>query len=150
MKPNECPNESCLLAALVNDSMTDELTAHLHDCAVCQDTKLVWNYLQQYANADQQTDVAAAESIWWRARLARKRVEARRSIAFIDTMQKIAFAVAAIIAIAIAAWQAPKLFETSRLLLAGAAAVLILLAVSLIVVFTLDHDSHPRALSRGM
>lgn len=150
MKANECPNESSVLAALVNDSMTDELTAHLHACAVCQDAKLVWAYLQQCATADQQTDIAPAETIWWRARLARKRVEARRSIAVIDTMQKIAFAVAAIVVIAIAAWQAPKLFETSRLLLAGSAAVLILFAVSLIVVFTLERDSQGRALPRGM
>lgn len=150
MKPSECPNESSLLAALVNDSMTDELTTHLHDCAACQDTKLVWTYLQHCAIADRQTDIAAAETIWWRARLARRRVEARRSIAFIDTMQKIAFGVAAIVAIAIAGWQAPKLFEISRLLLVGAAAVLILFAVSVIVVFTLDRDSNPRALPRVM
>jgi hypothetical protein len=150
MKPNECPTESSVLAALADDSMTDELSAHLDACAVCQDAKLVWTYLQQCATADQQIDIAPAETIWWRARLARKRVEARRSIALIDMMQKIAFGVAAIVAIAIAAWQTPKLLEMPRLLLAGSTAVLILFAVSVIVVFTLDHDSHRRALSRGM
>jgi hypothetical protein len=150
MNPNECPNEARLLAALVNDSMTAELQAHFKDCAVCQDAKLVWTYLQQCASADQQNDIAAAEIVWWRARLTKKRIEARRSVALIETMQKIALAAVAIIVIAVAAWQAPKLFEMPRLLLAGSAAVLILFAASVIVVFTLGHDSHRRAVPRGM
>jgi hypothetical protein len=144
MKTNECPNEPSLLAALAKDSMTADLRAHLEDCAVCQDAQLVWTYLQHCASADQQTDLAPAETIWWRARLARKRVEARRSIAFIETMQKIALAVAAVVVIAIAVRQAPRLFEMSSLLLAGSTAVLILFAVSLIVMFTLNRGTLPR------
>ena len=150
MKLNDCAKESSVLTALANDSITDELTAHLNSCTVCQEAKLVSSYLRDAASADVQGDILPAGIIWWRAQVARKRVAARRSIALIDTMQKIAVAVGAIIVLALAAWQAPKLFEMSRMLLAGSVSVLILFLASVVVVLTSDRDSHRRALPRGM
>jgi hypothetical protein len=150
MKLNDCPNESSVLAALANESMNGELEAHLQDCPVCQEAKLVWTFLHEYTTEDRHAEIAPAGIIWWRARLARKRVEALRSVAFIESMQKIALAVAAVVAIAIAVWQAPRLLEMPRVLLAGSAAVLILLVASLIAVFALGQDSQRRALPRSM
>ena len=142
MKLNECANESSVLAALRSGSMPDELIAHLNSCAVCQDAKLVWSYLEGCAGAEAEADIAPAGAVWWRAQLAEKRATARRSIAWIDTMQKISLAIAAIAAIAIGAWQAPKMLEIPPILLAGSAAVLILFLASVVVVLGLSRDSH--------
>ena len=150
MTVNECSKEASVLAALANDSITDELTAHLHSCPVCQDAKLVWGYLRDAAATEAETDIAPAGAIWWRAQLAKKRAAAHRSIALIDTMQKIALAVAAIAVIAMGAWQAPKLFEIPPVLLAGSAGVVVLLLASVAVVLSLERDSGRSTVPRGM
>jgi hypothetical protein len=144
MKLNECANESSVLAALRSGSMPDELVAHLHACPVCQDAKLVWSYLEGCASAEREADIVPAGVVWWRAQLAEKRANAHRSIAWIDTMQKISFAIAAIAAIAIGAWQAPKMLDIPPVLLAGSAAVLILFLASVVVLLRLSRDSHSR------
>lgn len=150
MNPNLCPQEASVLAALGDGSMTEELTAHLLECPECQETKLVWTYLQQCATTDQHSDIAPAGAIWWRAQIAKKRLDARRSVAFIDTMQKIALAIAAILVIAIGAWHAPQLLEMPPMLLGGSAAVLMLLLVSVAVVLRLGRDANQPPLPRGM
>ncbi len=150
MKLNECASEPGVLAALANGFMPDELAAHLNSCPVCQDAKLVWSYLRQFAAAETGAEIAPAGMVWWKAQIAKKRAAAQRSIALIDTMQKIALAVAAIAVIAIGAWQAPKLFVIPPVLLAGLAAVVILLLASVVVVLTLERDSSGRTLPRGM
>jgi hypothetical protein len=146
MKLNECANESSVLAALRSASMPDELMAHLNSCPVCQEAKLVWTYLEGCASAEAEAEIAPAGAIWWKAQLAEKRAAAHRSIAWIDTMQKISLAVAVIAAIAIGAWQAPKMFEIPPMLLAGSAAVLILFLASIVVLLGLSRDSHSRPL----
>lgn len=150
MIPNLCPRESSLLAALANGFIPGELEAHLHECPACQETKLVWSYLQHCVTADRQADIPPAENIWWRAQIAKKRLDAHRSIAVIDTMQKIALTVAAVLFIGIAAWQSPKLLEVSPVLLGGSAAILMLLLLSIVVVFRLGRDSQHPPLPRGM
>lgn len=148
MNPNDCPKEVSVLAALANDSMSDELAAHLNFCAVCQDASLVWSFLQ--ASAEAEADPPPAGIIWWKAQLARKRVAARRSVAFIETMQKIALAVTLIVLIALGASQAAKLWEVPPLLLAGSAAIFVLFLASVIVVLRLGRDSHHRTLRDGL
>ena len=149
MNPNLCPQEATLLAALANGSMSDELTAHLHECAACEDAKLVWTYLQQCAAADQQSEIAPAEGIWWKAQIEKRRLGARRSVAMIEAMQKIAFAIAAILLVALAAWQAPILLQMRPVLLGGSAAVLMLFVLSVAVVLRLGRDSGRPSLPHG-
>ncbi len=150
MNANLCPQESSVLAALGNGSMSAELAAHLRQCAACQDAKLVWTYLQQCASADQQSEIAPAERIWWKAQIEKKRLEARRSVAVIETMQKIALAIAAIVLIALAAWQAPILLGMRPMLLGGSAAVLMLCVLSVAVVLRLGRDSRRSSLPHSM
>jgi chorismate-pyruvate lyase len=150
MNLNECAKESAVLAALANDSMTEELQAHFESCAVCQEAKLVSSYLGEAASAGIESEIPPAGIIWWRAQLAKKRIEARRSVAVIEAMQKIAVALAAAVMVAIAAWQGPKLLEMRPLLLAGSLAVVILFLASLAVVLNSDRATQRRALPRGM
>ncbi|MBV9761037.1 MAG: hypothetical protein JO340_10780 [Acidobacteriaceae bacterium] len=144
----ECAQESNVLAALTAGAMPEELAAHLAECGVCQDAELAWSYLKECAVAETVSDVPPAGVVWWKAQLAKKRAEARRSIAWIEAMQKIALAVVAIAVIAIAAWQGPKLFNVSPLLAAASGAVLVLLVASVLVMHGLDRWSHD-GLSRG-
>jgi hypothetical protein len=147
MNLGECARESSVLAALQSNCMPEELAAHLDSCPVCRDAQLVWSYLEGCASAERETEIVAAGTVWWRAQLAKKRATAQRSIAWIDLMQKISLTVAVMAAIAVGAWQAPKMFEVPPLLLAGSAGVLILLLASLVVVFGLERNSlRPRGM----
>lgn len=146
---SECAKESSVLAALATGSVPDELMGHLEECLVCQDARLVWSYLRECTAAEVEAEIAPAGAIWWRAQLAKKRADAQRSIAWIDTMQKIALAVLAMAVIAMGIWQGPKLLDVSPVVAAGSAAVLILLLASVIVVLGLERPSHNN-LSRGM
>lgn len=138
MKLAECLKEASVIAALAAGSMGDELAAHVNACPVCRETKLVWGYLANCASAESGVPIEAADTIWWRAQIDKRRIAAYRSIAWIDTMQKIAIAIAAIAAASIGAWQWPKLSEMAPLALAGSAAVLVVLVASVIVVVTFD------------
>jgi hypothetical protein len=145
----QCAQESNILAALSIGRAPEELEAHLAACPVCQDAKLAWNYRQEYAATEAECEVPPAGAIWWRAQLAKKRADARRSVAGIEAMQKIAFGVAAVALIAIAAWQGPKLFDVSPVLAEALAAVLGLLVASVLVMFGLNRPSQ-NDLSRGI
>lgn len=150
ISPELCPREASLLAALANGALTDEQAAHLQECAACRDTKLVWSYLNECAAAAERVEIAPAESIWWRAQIEKKRAEARRSVVFIDRMQKIAFAIAAMIVAGLAWWQSPKLLEVSPMLLGATAAIVLLLGGSIAVVLGMERDSARRSLPRGV
>jgi hypothetical protein len=147
MMTNECPKESSVLAALASGALPDELAAHLNACPDCRDAQLVRSYLNACAASDLATAIPSAELVWWKAQLARKRAAARRSIAWIEAMQKIALAIAAIAAVAIGAWQAPKASAVSPVILAGSAAVLVLFVAGLLVLISLNRG---RPLSRDI
>jgi hypothetical protein len=147
MKVSPCAKESCVLAALASGSLPEELAEHLNACPDCRDAQLVWGYLKACATSDAETEIPPAHVVWWRAQLGRKRGAACRSVAWIDAMQKIAVAIAAIAAAVIVAWQSPKLFGMPPLVLAGSAMVLLLFLASVIVVHTLLGN---RTLPRSM
>lgn len=138
MKISECPKESSVLAALAAGPLPDELADHLNACPDCRDAQLVSNYLNACAANDPATGIASADFVWWKAQLARKRAAARRSIAWIDAMQRIALAIAAIAAIAIGASQAPKMTGVSPMILAGSAAVLVVFVSGVLVLMSLN------------
>ena len=150
MNLNECRHEASLLAALASGSVPDELTEHLSSCAVCQDAHLVWNHLHACGEVDLRADLPSPGVIWWRAQVAKKRAVARRSVAAIEVMQRIALLVGALALVAIAAWQEPKLSEIPPILLAGCAATLMLLFASVIVVRSMGRPRPGRTSARGI
>jgi hypothetical protein len=143
----ECPKEASVIAALAAGSMADELATHVNTCPVCRDAKLVWSYLAASAAASAEAEIAPAETIWWRAQIAKKRAAAHRSIAWIQTMQKIALAIAALAVVAIGAGQASKLVQVPLVVLAGSAAVVVLFLATVLFVVVSDRG---HTLRRGM
>jgi hypothetical protein len=111
-----CEYEEQVVAALGAGHVPDELAAHVDQCAVCQEAKLVFHFLATASAGQGETPASTAGLIWWRARLYEKRALAARSVAPIQTAQTVAIilvlAVAAIFtAVAGPAWigKAPPL-----------------------------------------
>jgi hypothetical protein len=86
-----CEYEEQVVAALAAGHIPEPLAAHMENCAVCRDVKLVFRFLESASTGQQEdTTASAAGLIWWRARLYEKRALAARSVKPIRTMQTIA------------------------------------------------------------
>jgi preprotein translocase subunit Sec61beta len=85
-----CEYEEQVVAALGAGNVSDQLAAHMDQCAVCRDVKLVFRFLETASVAQEQTAASAAGLIWWRARLYEKRALAARSVTPIRTVQTMA------------------------------------------------------------
>ena len=96
-----CEYEEQVVAALGADHIPEPLAAHMENCVVCRDVKLVFRFLESASTVQQEdTTASAAGLIWWRARLYEKRALAARSVKPIRTVQTIAIVLAlAVIAI---------------------------------------------------
>ena len=99
-----CEYEEQVVAALGAGRVPEPLAAHIENCAVCRDVKLVFRFLESESTEPQEdTTASAAGLIWWRARLYEKRALAARSVKPIRTVQTIAIvlalALAAILAV---------------------------------------------------
>jgi hypothetical protein len=105
--PN-CEYEEQMLAALRMGDMPAELAAHAHGCAVCQEVKLVFNFLEHASAQEIDAHTSAAGVIWWRARLDEKRALAKRSVAPILTVQKVSLIVVVALAGMFAAIAGPE------------------------------------------
>ncbi|MGH9695372.1 MAG: hypothetical protein ACRD5Z_14575 [Bryobacteraceae bacterium] len=104
-----CEYEEQVVAALGAGHVSDDLAAHVDQCAVCREVKLVFRFLESASAAQEEMPASAAGLIWWRARLYEKRTLAARSVTPIQTAQTVAIilvlAVAAIFtAVAGPAW----------------------------------------------
>jgi hypothetical protein len=78
------------VAALGAGHVPEELAAHVDQCAVCREVKLVFRFLETASAEKQDVQASAAGLIWWRARLYEKRALAARSVTPIRTVQTIA------------------------------------------------------------
>lgn len=99
-----CEYEERVVAALGASHVPEPLAAHMENCPVCRDVKLVFRFLESAATEQQEDPSASAAGlIWWRARLYEKRALAARSVKPIRTVQTIAIvltlAMAAIFAV---------------------------------------------------
>ena len=105
--PN-CEYEEQILAALRAGDLPEELAAHADGCAVCQEVKLVFGFLASASAREEDVHTSAPGLIWWRARLDEKRALAKRSVAPILTVQKIALIVVVALAAIFAAIAGPE------------------------------------------
>jgi len=85
-----CEYEAQVVAALGAGHVPEELAAHVEQCAVCREVKLVFRFLETASAEIQDVQASAAGLIWWRARLYEKRALAARSVTPIRTVQTIA------------------------------------------------------------
>jgi hypothetical protein len=93
-----CEYEEQVVAALGTGDVPELLAAHMENCAVCRDVKLVFGFLESASTVQQDTTASAAGLIWWRARLYEKRALASRSVKPIRTVQTIAIVLALAVA----------------------------------------------------
>jgi hypothetical protein len=85
-----CEYEEQVVAALGRGHVSDDLAAHVDQCTVCQEVKLVFHFLETASIVQEETPASAAGLIWWRARLYEKRALADRSVTPIRTAQTVA------------------------------------------------------------
>jgi hypothetical protein len=85
-----CEYEEQAVAALGAGCVSEELAAHMAECAVCRDVKLVFGFLESASAPQEEMAASAAGLIWWRARLYEKRALAARSVTPIRTVQTVA------------------------------------------------------------
>jgi hypothetical protein len=105
-KPPSCAYEEQILAG----EFSEELVTHMETCAVCQEVKLVQGFLERASQVIENPQISSAGLIWWRARLYEKRALAERSVAPIQTVQKVALIVALALIAILAATAGPAWF----------------------------------------
>ena len=127
MRPEICNYESTLIAALSAGEPSAEVQRHLRTCEPCREAALVFQYLGEVASAEKDSvPLPSPDLIWWRAQLAEKRRLAAKSVAAIETVQKIATALlAALLLIAAVAW-GPRFVGSLALSLPVAVAAVVL------------------------
>jgi hypothetical protein len=103
-----CEYEAQVVAALGAGHVPEELAAHVDQCAVCREVKLVFRFLETASAEIQDVQASAAGLIWWRARLYEKRALAARSVTPIRTVQTIAIVLALVAAAIFGAMMGPE------------------------------------------
>lgn len=73
-----CEREKSVVAALKTGGLTEELRAHLRECAACQDALLVAGFLSAEAETAP-VEVPAAGLVWFKSRLRLRREAAERA-----------------------------------------------------------------------
>lgn len=103
-----CEYEEQVVAALGAGQVPEQLAAHMEGCAVCRDVKLVFGFLESASAVQpEDTPVATAGLIWWRARLYEKRALAARSVRPIRTVQIVAMVLVLAVTVCFAAIAGP-------------------------------------------
>jgi hypothetical protein len=103
-----CEYEEQVVAALGAGQVPEELAAHVEQCAVCREVKLVFRFLATASEEKEETAASTAGLIWWRARLYEKRALAARSVTPIRTAQTVAIVLALVVAAIFAAMVGPE------------------------------------------
>ena len=98
MKPYSCSRESDVIAALLNDTLPNDLGAHVRVCGVCSEVVQVTHaLLQEVAHASVELRPPDASAVWRRAQsLAREKavVKATRPIRIARIGSMVAAAIA--------------------------------------------------------
>ena len=102
-----CAFEEQVVTSLGAGDLSADLAAHVEQCEVCREVKLVHRFLETASTEKKDTLAPAAGLIWWRARLYEKRSLAARSVAPIRTVQTVAIVLALVAAAIFAAVMGP-------------------------------------------
>lgn len=110
MTPRICEREEEILAAIREDSWSEDLRAHAGRCEACAETLLVASFMNKEAASIPAAPLPDPEVIWARARAANKLEAARRAVRPIAWMEKAAGFIcgAGAVALLIAKWQTAK------------------------------------------
>jgi preprotein translocase subunit Sec61beta len=103
-----CEYEEQAVAALGAGHVSEELAAHMAECAVCREVKLVFGFLESASAPHLEMAASSAGLIWWRARLYEKRALAARSVTPIRTVQTVAIVLLLVVAAIFACITGPE------------------------------------------
>ena len=84
-----CDKEAEITGALRGGTLHAELTKHAAGCAICADTLLVSQFLLAHEKAE--CVLPDAESLWWKAQLARKQMAVERATQSIALVRKVGY-----------------------------------------------------------
>jgi hypothetical protein len=86
-----CEHEDAVAIASRHGSLEGALLQHAEACPHCNELQLILRYLSQVPRSAE--DVQPFGLIWWRAQLAERRDRAKRAVAVIKLMQKLAISI---------------------------------------------------------
>jgi hypothetical protein len=136
VRVDSCKFEKSILRAVRFGQFNSDLQAHLDQCEVCREVRLVADFLDDLEEA-QLSDVPlpSPESLWWRGRIAQKRDLAERSVVAINVVQKITgLLMVGLLGLLVVLW-APQLFGGSPRIAHLSVAAVLLLASSATVLY---------------
>jgi len=82
-----CDKEAEITKALRRGTVPAELVKHAASCAICADTLVVSRFLLAHKSAD--AVLPDADSLWWKAQLARKQMAVERATQSIALVRKV-------------------------------------------------------------
>ena len=98
MKPTSCSHEQSIIIAVQTENWTDALRMHLSDCACCQETAQIAGCMHSLAAVeDNPRPLPDAKVIWLKAQLAQRRASAAEALKPVETFQRVAWGVSALV-----------------------------------------------------
>lgn len=116
MKAEFCEFEEAVTAAIQRGEWNEKLRQHTAGCAACADLELVARYCAEAAKHAEEPPLPTAGFLWWRAQIAERQEQARRAVAAIEIVQKVAIGVALVLLVVLLMFSKPVHWEA---LLAG-------------------------------
>ncbi|HEX8836389.1 MAG TPA: hypothetical protein VF748_05605 [Candidatus Acidoferrum sp.] len=84
-----CGKEAEITGAVRDGTLHAELAKHAAGCAICADTLVVSQFLLAHKKAE--CVLPAADSLWWKAQLARKQMAVERATQSIALVRKVGY-----------------------------------------------------------
>jgi len=113
MKIERCDREQAVLDTLTSGRWTsawgEDVRQHAASCAVCSEVVLVAETLRRDKELAAEVRLPSADLVWWKARLAARRVAEQRAAQPIALVERAAQALGALSAFGLGVWQWPRI-----------------------------------------
>jgi hypothetical protein len=106
MKVPTCDLQETVLNAALGGRWTDELRAHIRECALCSEVALVASVFTVKIKAVDES-IPDAGPVWWKAQLQSRQLARERALLPILLAERLAALVATICAMGILVWKLP-------------------------------------------
>lgn len=87
MSRDACAREGDVATAVGSATWTDELRAHVRDCATCREVELVTSAMMAAMREEAEEPLPDAGRLWWRAQLEARGAARRRSMRPLDVAE---------------------------------------------------------------
>jgi hypothetical protein len=109
MRRNFCKQEELVHRACSTGEWPDALRAHTTTCPECHVVVEIFEWMQHQAQDELQHSLPEAGTIWWKAQLMRRSALEQKAIRPVQTFQRAAFSVTALVLISLGIWRWPSL-----------------------------------------